>query len=266
MSAALVTLAVGEKYLAEWRRQCEPSWRAHAARHGLDVVVIDQPLDDSPRAALRSPAWQKCLVWSQPWAERYERLCWLDADIVINAAAPSIFEHAAADRVAGVWSGACLHDDLKTIFLDRMRRARDKRLSPAAAWAADQRRFYAPYGHADPPDAIVQTGVLVADPRRARELFERVYHAEQPIEDRGYEQTPLSWALARSSLFQPLDSRFNTLFYERMIVHYPYLLCRDLANYDTLARLAVAVELDNSHFLHFAYDRRFADYLPAAGG
>ena len=97
-TAALVTLAVGERYLATWLRVARPSWLAYAARHGLDVIVIGYPLDP---ADSRSPAWQKCLILSQLWSALYKRLVWLDADILTNPTAPSVLASAGpAERVA----------------------------------------------------------------------------------------------------------------------------------------------------------------------
>src|SRR5207237_10182487 len=89
--AALVTLIVGDAYRANWQRYCERNWRAYASRHGLDVIVLEQPLDTSPRAQSRSPAWQKCLMLSQSFSAQYDQLIWLDSDIVINThRAPNI--------------------------------------------------------------------------------------------------------------------------------------------------------------------------------
>ena len=62
---AIVTLAIGDRYLQHWRSTCEANWNAYGAQHGFDVICLDQPLDDSARARNRSPAWQKCLILGQ---------------------------------------------------------------------------------------------------------------------------------------------------------------------------------------------------------
>src|SRR5437016_12929944 len=83
---ALVTLAIGEHYLSNWQKYCAADWQAYAAKHGYDLIVITEPLDRSPRAMARSPAWQKCLVLSQEFARQYHQIVLLDSDIAINAA------------------------------------------------------------------------------------------------------------------------------------------------------------------------------------
>jgi hypothetical protein len=82
MRVAVVTLVIGHTYLDRWKFQCEPGWRAYCQRHGYDLVVIDHALDTSARAQSRSPAWQKCLILDG--LTQYDRVVWIDADIVIN--------------------------------------------------------------------------------------------------------------------------------------------------------------------------------------
>lgn len=255
--SAIVTLTLGRDWLAYWKRFCEPNWHAYAARHGLDIIVVTQPLDSSARAARRSPAWQKCLILNQDFSRQYQRVVWVDADVVINPRAPSVVDGVPEDKVGGVISGAYILDDLKPILLERLRGRSDPAGDARALWEADQRSFYAPYGLDDGLSDIVQTGVLVLNPGAHAPLLERIYAADFP-DSRSYEQLPLSHAILRGNLFHALDSRFNTVFFERMLVHYPYLTQPEVkANataYNLLARYAVNTELANSFFLHFAYD------------
>jgi hypothetical protein len=90
MRVAVVTLVIGHTYLDRWKFQCEPGWRAYCQRHGYDLVVIDHALDTSARAQSRSPAWQKCLILDG--LTQYDRVVWIDADIVINPHSPPIPE------------------------------------------------------------------------------------------------------------------------------------------------------------------------------
>lgn len=84
-SKVIVTMAVGDRYLADWRKVCESNWRAYAKRHGYDIICIDYLLDESPRGRARRLTWQKCLILEQESVQRYDRVVWLDADILINA-------------------------------------------------------------------------------------------------------------------------------------------------------------------------------------
>jgi hypothetical protein len=90
---ALVTLAIGQPCLANWQKYCEPNWQAYAHRHHLDLIVITQPLIQTTTGQPERPIpWQKCLIPSQPFAQKFAQVAILDADIAINPTAPNIFD------------------------------------------------------------------------------------------------------------------------------------------------------------------------------
>ena len=96
---AIVTIALGAQYLARWRALVEASFRAYAARHGYDAILVAGHLDRSWRALKRSAAWQKCLILSQPWSQGYERIVWIDADCVPKTGAPDISDDVPIECV-----------------------------------------------------------------------------------------------------------------------------------------------------------------------
>ena len=97
---ALVTLVLGQEYAAIWRQICQPNWQRYADKFHLDLICLDQPLDTSQRAQQRSPAWQKCLILSQPCVQCYEQVVWMDADILINhRRALNVFDDVPVEKV-----------------------------------------------------------------------------------------------------------------------------------------------------------------------
>src|SRR5437763_13961862 len=119
---AIVTMAIGEPYFSNWKKYCEPNWRAYASKHQMDVICVEEPLDASPVAQARSPAWQKCLVLSQPFAAKYRQVVLLDSDVVINAeSAPKITAEVPLERVGGVISGSHIQEDLRVVMLRYLR-------------------------------------------------------------------------------------------------------------------------------------------------
>jgi len=74
MKTAIVTIAIGAAYSARFRAHCERGWSRYADRHGFKLIVIETPLDQTPRAAARSPAWQKCLVLRPDVAGSFDRV------------------------------------------------------------------------------------------------------------------------------------------------------------------------------------------------
>ncbi len=260
-----MTLVMGERYGSLWRTFARDSWLAYADRHRLDVIAIDRPIDDSPRARKRSPAWQKLLILGQDFATKYDRLVWVDSDIVMNPAAPLVTDGVPIERIGAVDEFSLPSPTEHALAVERIGRAgglgRDRVWFTASA-------YYESWGLPATLDQVVQTGVLVMSPKHHREILEHVYHS---YEDRGdaiwhYEMRPLSYELLRGNLVNWIDRRFNSLWAYDKAVHYPWLLrdpypvlrkhrgARRLALMLDEARLRrpLAVALTNSYFLHFA--------------
>ena len=257
---AIVTLCVGQRYLELWRKYCARNWQAYAARHGYALEILEAPLDPSPRGMARSMSWQKCLILATPRAFKYDRVIWVDADIVVNPAAPPIHDGVPPEKIGAVISGDYIQDDMKGVLIERLRGTKAPPNRTLEAWAADQRSFYAAAGVACASSDIVQGGVLVLS-QSHRALLAEAYAQEERPGVSAYEQFALSATILNRRLLHRLDSRFNLVFYERMVVHYPFLLNKSLVRYATIAQLALMSEYANSYFLHFAYDQSLMQYL-----
>src|SRR5260370_37872458 len=102
MRTAIVTLLLGRPYWLPWHDLCEPGWRAYADRHSYDIVAIDRPLDVTPRAMARSPAWQKCLALQPSVAGGSDRIEWLCRDILGNKEAPAVTSSCPPHQIGAV--------------------------------------------------------------------------------------------------------------------------------------------------------------------
>jgi len=98
--AAIVTFVIGDVYQHAWLHMCSKSWTSYAQRIGADLIVMKDRIDATD--VTRSPAWQKLLILDLPWAKRYERIIWLDSDIVINDSAPDILEYGGPIEKVGI--------------------------------------------------------------------------------------------------------------------------------------------------------------------
>jgi hypothetical protein len=52
---AIITLIIGDYYYRRWHKLCASNWEKYAELNGYDLICIDQPLDTSHKAKLRSP-------------------------------------------------------------------------------------------------------------------------------------------------------------------------------------------------------------------
>ncbi len=248
---AIVTLVVGERYQACLENVTRPSWLAYADRHHADVILVRQPLDGSHLAGMRSVAWQKCLIPAQPWARRYRRLCWVDADILMNPHAPDIFAEVPEEKIGASLVHDQLSDAERHILLERAFNAVIPQDLFPRAWGQCQVDLYAKAGVATQIQDMVQTGVLVFSPERDGEVFAAAYRrTEASI---SYEQPSLSFEILSSGRMHRMTARWNWGFYDAVTVHHPDLIepgvgLRDLP--DQLVAVA-RTEIRNAYFLHF---------------
>ena len=247
---AIVTLAVGQAYSERFEQFCRKNWAEYAARHGYDIVVFKDPLDRSERAAKRSPAWQKCLVLSQPEMADYERVVWVDSDIAINAAAPSIVEGVPLERIGATDEHAFPSPQARQAILEALiASSPDSGALSKAFWQSwrDAGVWHAAFGLPGGQKHIVQTGVLVMSPKHHRALLEHVYNS---YEDGGsqslnYEMRPLSHEIQARGLQHWIDPRFNALVWW-------VFLGSNVGETENELRQFLLQLYARSHFLHFA--------------
>ncbi|MCL1466806.1 tetratricopeptide repeat protein [Argonema galeatum] len=270
-SKAIVTLAIGEKYLHHWKTFAENNWQKYADKHGYDLICIDTPLDSSERAQARSASWQKCLILSQEFSQHYEQIVWIDSDILINTSiAPCIVEGVPIEKVGAVdyWSSPTAE-----LFSQTLEREYDYWESLGIPFTKDctAKDYYTNYGLPSHFDKIVQAGVMVLSPHYHREILEKAYfgYEEKGGSEWHYEMRPLSYELLKADCVHWIDHRFNLCFYPYVILYYPFLLDDLPADYSLLADPKIPIDLGwlsihiqkkicattafiNSFFLHFA--------------
>lgn len=226
MKKAVVTLAVGKYYADSWNMFCRDNWSRYAARWGYDVICIDRPLDSSARAEGRSSAWQKCLVLSQPWSDKYERIVWVDADILINPYAPDISEGVSLEKVGATDQFTYPTAELYQVATYKYSRSHGK----GVVDDYPGERFHANWGLPQDFSKVVQTGVLVLNYRYHRDVLEYVYNTYEDKPGLNYEMRPLSYELQKRDAVQWIDARFNALWATYQVLYCPFSLTPILNN------------------------------------
>jgi hypothetical protein len=206
---AIVTLALGATYLARWRMVVQARFAAYAENQGYDAILIAAPLDRSWRALKRSPAWQKCLILSQPWSAAYEQIGWIDADCVPRPDAPDLFDGVPAANVGATFAQGQLDDRQIAAQIGNVLAIDIAPADARAAHAALQVQVYRADGFEDPPFEMMHTGVLALAPAHHRALLEAAYARES--QNRWYEQTALSFMTLKAKAMTPLAPGFNWL-------------------------------------------------------
>jgi hypothetical protein len=269
---AIATLVVGDQYTQLWKDCCETNWQQYAVKHGYDVICLKGALDTSERAQKRSPSWQKCLILSQDFATQYERVVWMDSDIVINvAAAPDVAEGVPLEKIGvpDYWEQPVPH-----LYRECLRRMYGF-WGEGAVVNYDPPQYYKNYGFDRAFDRVAGNGVMVLSPRHHRELLEHNYNA---YEDRGpawlAEMRPFSYELLKAGCDHWLDHRFNMNWWELRFLFYPFLLQQPLPSayaararrklaqwaegdcFERVKRACVNAMFLNGYFLHFGGDTK----------
>ncbi|MBN1404673.1 MAG: hypothetical protein JW942_09445 [Opitutales bacterium] len=101
-SQALVTLSLGRKG-AEWLALSGPFFEAYARRNGCDFVVMDKRL---VRHRIQWRKWRVNLQLEKyqlgPLLDRYERVIFADADLILTPNCPNLFDMLPAERLGVV--------------------------------------------------------------------------------------------------------------------------------------------------------------------
>jgi hypothetical protein len=249
---AIVTLCIGNDYIALWEHLCRHGWRTYADANQCDLFVISEPIDRSERGRSRSLAWQKLLVLDQDWAQKYQQIVWIDADIVITPHSPNILEYVRDPRQIGI----CLVADQlslaqKHIYLERLYGQSIPARNADAAWLLHNDAPFEQDGIDPKGCPMLSTGVMVVSPQHHRQLFRQCYSLEGKT--RLYEQPALSDLIRRSGLMQSVSPRFNWTINEAMMLFFKRMPRLPLLDGEmAFINAFVENEYQKAYFLHFA--------------
>lgn len=281
MRKAIVTLAIGKYYQQRWSKLCLSNWGRYAELQGYDVICIDSPLDESSRAKSRSPCWQKCLILGDERVKKYDRVVWIDSDILINPNSPCIVDQVPEDKVGAVEMFACLGESLPGTDPGGKQIIQDRAIQ-FWRWTntfRSSKEFYLISGLPEAFDSMIQTGVMVLSPRYHRSLLEQAYYDRDDSVEHAGEMQHVSYEIVKANCVHWLDYRFNRLWIECLLRDYPFLLPRATLENKAIrawkrltrgnpflppkkiARACLTTALINNYFLHFAGTTEYMPWL-----
>ena len=265
----IVTIAIGDMHYNFWKKYASKSWELYAEKHGYDIICFQEPLDNSERAKKRSVSWQKCLILNDPKVKQYDRVVWLDSDIIINHFdAPCIVSTVKEDAIGVV--NAWEFSEVNYHFLQKRMINYCKR--HRLPYYNIGKQYFIDYGLPAVSDKAVQGGVLVLNPSHHSKIMEAVYFNYEDNRPAywHYEMRPISFEIISSNLCQWIDNRFNyvvenlklTRYYHRYPQNYYERVLRILTIklYKLLSLLGfrfwqedlVNEALLEGYFIHFA--------------
>lgn len=259
---AIVTLCIGEKYQSSFKKYFYEGWKQYANRHGIDIVVLTDPLDQSPRAKKRSPAWQKCLVHKSPEVTKYDRIAWIDCDIIIRPDSPNIFQVTHPEKIGAVddFSTPTKEDHGQMLWNLYTQWEREgiffyKNISP--------KEYYSNYGLDCNHDRVIQTGMMLFNPGIHGSVFESVYYKYEDGwgAEMNYEMRPLSYEILNNHDVEWLSPKFNMQWEYYKSIYYSFLKDREafklgplgiFNGFKKMLSFCARSAYEHNYFLHFA--------------
>lgn len=205
MKCAVVTIAIGEDYQSSYAAIFRPSVERYVARHGYDLVVLDDYIGEDRHRDPRLATFMKMLVPYHEAVRNYDLLMVLDVDILISANAPPFHTLDVGARV-GVVDEWC----------QPSREARVE-FQSVNGLETSPREYYLRAGFDLESEILINSGVFVCSPRRHAKFFRDVVgrHIEtQRNHSRGphYEQAMFAYELQRNDLACLLPVAWNCLW------------------------------------------------------
>jgi len=205
MKILLTTLAIGDKYLEQYKKLFYDSQYNYALKHGYEFKVITEYLDPNLKNN-DTISFNKILVCNQNWSNHYDLIIFIDADILINKNAPPI--HTFIDY------GDCIG-----IIDEFSQPTTEKRiqLQKRMGWEKNASEYYKLCGFDINTSISFNSGVLVLQPKLHNQLLVNIYnkHVLQSINHpRGlhFEQSAIGYEIQKANAFKVLDNKFNAVW------------------------------------------------------
>jgi hypothetical protein len=252
---AIVTLAIGEKYLKKWEQNSLPSLLKYCKNHSLGLYVQTNPIDtNEPR---KKPQWQKILLPAKlkesfPYIDEY---CYLDTDIVANQFAKSIFDLNIADKLSLVSQFSNLPYDLNEI-LRRIAFYRNKFYSKT--YPLDSSLFMGfeeiyKYQNLPTQEDYACTGVFMGFVEAHAEILTDIYskydHTISTLTDGGDEPI-LNFEFQNKFNINWIPYHYQSIWIYEMAYKYPFLY-KDKVNTELINK-CIENSIYSNTFLHFA--------------
>lgn len=257
-SQAMVTTAIGGTYLKDFVEFSLPTWKLYARRHGLGIVVFSDGSVSEETLAGFNGSWFKLLLPEliAQQIPQIERIALIDTDIIVNLAAPNLFD-ATPEGCVGVVPEFSPDPRRDVESKKRVAFLRNKYYSNSypldSLLFASAEQVYAEEGF-EPRRESFCAGLLVIDVSFATQFSS--WFGEAKNSDQGkavaWEQTFLNYKVLTQLPHHWLDSKFQVIWNMEMALFHPSLYqLGDLSNSE-IAENCVADTLNRVHFLHFA--------------
>jgi len=231
MKVLLVTIAIGEKYLAEYNNLFYESQKNYALKNGYDFKVITYFLDKTIQHR-SSVSFNKILVCNQEWSNEYDFIIFIDADILININSPPIHNYIDYEGCIGIIDEYSQPSKQRRLEIQRK-----------MGWETSAVDYYNLCGLDIQTDMVFNSGVLVLQPKKHADFLQCIYNkyvAQSLSHYRGFhfEQSCIGYEIQKNNLYKVIDNKFNAVW--------------NLTKLDNIENITLNKYFNENYFIHFA--------------
>lgn len=254
----LVTIVIGEKYLANWSRIVKKSWLDYAEKFDIGIIIFTEDLLPQSDPLWKKANWQKLLIPKKLIDSQIDcdLICYIDSDIIINPFSPDIFEYAVSNKVGVVSVRNNMPFDFYEVnrrlaYLRRKFLDREYNLYSAQHFSTEE--LYGYHGFVDQGDEFC-AGILLYAPTDVVEIFEKwfaLYKSDVKSITDGGEQTHLNYHIFSSNMATFLPYRFQAIWAFELAWSHAGLFEEEFREKDNLKNAFFQIFMNN-YFVHFA--------------
>jgi len=255
---ALVTSAIGGRYLPDFVEFSLHTWELYARRYGLGIIIFSDGSVSKETLGQLNGSWFKMLLPELVAHQlpQIDRIALIDTDIIVNPAAPNLFDATPQGYVGVVpeFSADPQHDVEAKKRLSYLRNKHYDASYPLDSFLfASAEQLYLEEGF-EPLTKSFCAGLLVVD-LEFSEVFSSWFSDARNSDQSqavAWEQTYLNHKVLTLLPHHWLDSKFQAIWNLEMAMFHPSLYqVDDLSNSES-AENCVADTLNRVYFLHFA--------------
>jgi lipopolysaccharide biosynthesis glycosyltransferase len=204
----LVTITIGEKYQKEYEKVFEDNHKAYADRHGYDFKRINNFIESEISGGHQDTiSFQKLIVCDYPFEKQYDKIIFIDSDILIHHFAGPIHEVDTQEKIGIV------DEFQQPSFEERIRIQRRYGWNPSAT------HYYqsAAQDYIITTNSLLNSGVMILIPEIHREIMRNIYLENvkkaigHPMHFH-FEQATLGYFLQKDHLYTLIDNRWNAIW------------------------------------------------------
>jgi len=253
----IVSIIMGEHYLQHWNHYFKNSWVHYANRHQYDLLIIDQSILEKQQLTRAEVKFQKFKLLELEVLKTYERVVYLDSDILISERAPCIASTVPNGKIGMVSEFNLPYRE----WYDIARYYYDRPLTPMDYYR--KHLLDDELENAEGVNDVFNGGVIVFGGQTLAPLLGSLFHKyksglpRKTAPTQHIDQPIFSCETVKNGVNLPLDARFNVIFRNWYALHYAFI---DFEDRESM-RKVVESTLLLVYFLHFT-GMQGTEYIP----